>query len=76
MLNALFDWLKRLLSGTRRTEPGASPFAPGQGPARLLILRHAEKTGDKNDPYLSQPGQARADRLATYIPQTFGRPIF
>lgn len=72
----IIDWLKRLLTGTPRTEPGQSPFAPGTGPARLLILRHGEKTGDKNDPYLSQPGQARAETLAAYIPETSGKPDF
>ena len=76
MLNALIDWLKRLLFGTARTKPGTSPFAPGTGPARRLILRHAEKTGDKSDPHLSEQGQARANRLAAYIPETFGTPDF
>ncbi|MEQ1718367.1 MAG: phosphoglycerate mutase family protein [Hyphomicrobium sp.] len=76
MIRSLIDWLKRLLLGTARTLPGVSPFAPGEGPARLLIMRHAEKTGDKRDPHLSAAGQQRAEKLATYIPQTFGSPDF
>lgn len=71
-----FAWLKRLLFGAPRTHFGTSPFPAGQGPARLLIMRHAEKTGDNSDPYLSAEGQSRAERLATYIPQTFGTPDF
>lgn len=39
-------------------------------------MRHAEKTGDPNDPNLSDAGQARADRLARYVPDTFGMPDF
>ena len=44
--------------------------------ARILLMRHAEKTGDPTDPHLSQDGYARADRLADYIPATFGQPQF
>ncbi|MEQ1653752.1 MAG: histidine phosphatase family protein [Hyphomicrobium sp.] len=76
MLNDLIGLLKRLIFGTQRTEPGVSPFASGQGPARVLIMRHAEKTGDPLDPHLSLEGQRRAERLVTYVPQTFGTPDF
>jgi hypothetical protein len=71
-----FDWLLRLILGPTRPRPGTSPFELGQGPARLLIMRHGEKTGDNSDPYLSVQGQQRAKRLAAYIPQTFGPPDF
>ena len=67
------DWLKRMLSGISQTVP---PFPAGTGPARLLILRHAEKTGDKRDRGLSEAGRARAEKLAAYIPKTFGAPDF
>lgn len=43
---------------------------------RILLMRHAEKTGDPMDPHLSSDGYARAARLADYIPTTFGRPTF
>jgi phosphohistidine phosphatase SixA len=46
------------------------------GPARLLVLRHAEKTGDLDDIHLSKAGVKRAERLASFIPDTFGRPDF
>ena len=72
----IFDWISSLLFGTPPTRPGASPFTPGHGPARLLIMRHAEKTGDDFDRHLSAQGQQRADRLVTYIPQTLGTPDF
>lgn len=69
----IWSWLKRTLSG--RTG-GRSPFPPGTGPARLLVLRHAEKTGKKSDHHLSPEGQERAERLAAYIPKEFGKPDF
>jgi broad specificity phosphatase PhoE len=43
-------------------------------PSRILLMRHAEKSGDPTDPDLSDAGQARAQRLADYIPATFGAP--
>lgn len=71
----IVDWLRRLLMPTAKRQ-GTSPFAPGMGPSRLILLRHAEKTGDKRDPHLSGPGTTRAARLVDYIPATFGRPDF
>src|ERR1700681_4042924 len=44
--------------------------------ARILLMRHAEKTGDPMDPPLSQDGYARAAKLADFIPATFGTPRF
>jgi len=41
-------------------------------PRLILVMRHAEKPQDALDPNLSPSGQARAVRLETYIPQTFG----
>lgn len=71
---ALFDWFRDLLAsfgGARQTVSDTRT-----APARLIVMRHAEKTGDKRDMHLSPAGQERAERLATYIPQTFGRPDF
>lgn len=68
---ALAFSLWTLLFGKRRDDNSA-PF----GPARILLMRHAEKTGDPSDLHLSPEGQRRAERLATYIPQTFGKPDF
>jgi hypothetical protein len=45
-------------------------------PNKVLLMRHAEKSGDPMDPHLSDPGQVRAQRLADYIPTTFGTPDF
>lgn len=44
------------------------------GPARILLMRHAEKTGDPADKSLSSVGKTRAENLAQYIPETFGKP--
>ncbi|MGJ5181874.1 phosphoglycerate mutase family protein [Bradyrhizobium oligotrophicum] len=43
---------------------------------RILIMRHAEKTGDLEDPHLSEAGRQRALRLVTYIPQEFEKPSY
>ncbi|WP_052699509.1 histidine phosphatase family protein [Hyphomicrobium sp. 99] len=63
-----------------RVREQASDYAPVQhflgGPKRIILLRHADKTDDSDDPDLSDAGRARADHLATYIPQTFGKPDF
>ena len=53
-----------------------SEGAAWTGPARILLMRHAEKTGDVEDIHLSKAGVKRAERLATYIPETFGKPDF
>ena len=44
--------------------------------ARILLMRHAEKTGDPIDHNLSQEGYARAAKLPDYILTTFGMPKF
>lgn len=46
------------------------------GPSRIILMRHADKTDDPYNEDLSDAGMARASRLATYIPQTFGNPDF
>jgi phosphohistidine phosphatase SixA len=47
---------------------------PNGGPARILLMRHADKPDDPDDEDLSAAGAARAQHLATYIPETFGKP--
>ena len=44
--------------------------------ARILLMRHAEKTGDPMDPHLSQDGYARAAKLADFIPARSAFPSF
>lgn len=41
------------------------------GPARVLLLRHAEKPRGKRDPHLSTKGRQRAQRLARALPVRF-----
>ena len=43
-------------------------------PATILLLRHAEKTGIEGDRGLSPEGEVRAERLATWVPETYGTP--
>jgi phosphohistidine phosphatase SixA len=44
------------------------------GPKRIILMRHADKTEDSADEDLSESGWARAKQLATYLPETFGKP--
>lgn len=74
-MSNVFTWLWRLVTG-RALRAGTSPFPAGTGPARLVIIRHGEKTGKKSDQGLSPAGTARAARLTTYLPETFGAPEF
>jgi phosphohistidine phosphatase SixA len=46
------------------------------GPSRIILMRHADKPDDPEDEDLSDAGMARAEHLATYIPQTFGKPDY
>lgn len=72
----LLNWFKSLFFGRPTSLPGVSPFLPDTGPARLIVLRHAEKTGDRRDRNLSPAGHERATRLVPYVLETFGRPDF
>ena len=45
-------------------------------PKMILVMRHAEKPDDPDDPDLTEDGHARAIKLATFIPQQFGAPDF
>lgn len=73
----LLQWIRRLFTGapeaTPAAPPGASPFPPGTGPSRLIVLRHAEKSGDRRDPHLSLPGRRRAEQLVAHIPELLGQ---
>jgi len=57
------------------SEFSAAPH-PNGGPSRILLMRHADKPDDPEDPNLSAAGMVRADHLAAYIPQTFGKPDY
>jgi broad specificity phosphatase PhoE len=43
---------------------------------QILLMRHAEKLDDPRDPHLSDAGQARAEKLAGYVPKDLGLPDF
>lgn len=45
-------------------------------PTMILVMRHAEKSGDPDDPDLTREGRARAKWLAEFIPEKFGKPDF
>lgn len=46
------------------------------GPSRIILMRHADKTDDPENEDLSDAGAARAEHLATYIPQSFRKPDY
>lgn len=75
MIESAVGWFRTHVLGQPRWT-GVSPFAEGLGPARVLVLRHAEKTGDTKDPHLSEEGWQHARRLAETIPARYGRPDF
>ena len=68
-------WLFCRLRPGERKAVSTQPYPYG-GPTRILLMRHAEKTGDLEDIHLSEPGVKRAEQLAIYIPETFGKPDF
>jgi phosphohistidine phosphatase SixA len=49
---------------------------PSGGPSRVILMRHADKPDDPEDEDLSEAGMARAEHLASYVPQTFGKPDY
>ena len=54
--------------------------SPRTGPAHIVLVRHAEKPDDSENPHLSDAGRERADALAAFVlddPQirTLGRPV-
>jgi hypothetical protein len=49
---------------------------PNGGPSRIILLRHADKPEDRDNPDLSAAGVTRAVHLATYIPELFGKPDY
>src|SRR5689334_227829 len=55
---------------------GAACGEAPAGPHIVMIIRHAEKTGEKSDSDLSKKGYERADALATVFPAHFPRPDF
>jgi phosphohistidine phosphatase SixA len=67
--------LRRLIRSAPASEFSAAPH-PNGSPSRIILMRHADKPDDPDDPDLSSAGVVRADHLATYIPQTFGKPDY
>jgi hypothetical protein len=73
-------WIKvatALLSVLRMPGPTQSP-APR--PAQIILIRHAEKPPDPEDPHLSRAGRKRAERLVSFITTDpamtkFGLPV-
>ena len=61
----------------QRMTPKSSPVPP---PAQIILIRHAEKPPDPDDPHLSQAGVKRARHLVSFITNNpamkkFGLPV-
>jgi hypothetical protein len=63
-------------TGCRGTPAGAEGEARTNTkyPQHVLIIRHAEKTGDKDDVHLSRQGKERAEALAQLLVASRDRP--
>jgi broad specificity phosphatase PhoE len=55
---------------------GCLPIFGAEAPKQILIVRHAEKNGDKSDIHLNARGYARAAALPTLFPSRFDTPEF
>lgn len=58
----------------------ASAQSQAARPAQIILLRHAEKPADPDDPHLSPAGEKRAQRLVSFIMKDptmskFGLPV-
>jgi hypothetical protein len=56
------------------------PHSPVPRPAQIILIRHAEKPADQENPHLSRAGVRRAERLVSFITTDpamtrFGLPV-
>jgi hypothetical protein len=56
--------------------PAAADVLSARGPTRVLLIRHAEKTGNKADAHLNARGYERAAALVRLFPARFEPPRF
>jgi hypothetical protein len=63
-----------VLVGSGYGTPAHGEAAKPKYPAQILIIRHAEKTGEKDDFHLSQKGKERADLLDRLFAASKNRP--
>jgi phosphohistidine phosphatase SixA len=73
-------WIKRPLVLLAVLFTSAHAQSPVAGPARIILLRHAEKPADPEDSHLSPAGVKRAERLVSFIMKDpamsrFGSPV-
>jgi hypothetical protein len=62
------------LAGAWADEPGAGAKSSTRFPRHILLIRHAEKTGEKEDIHLAKQGKERADILDRLFIPSKDRP--
>lgn len=60
-------WIKRAIILPFALLSPVTSHPPVAGPAHIILIRHAEKPADSDDPHLSPAGVKRAGRLVSYI---------
>lgn len=73
-------WIKGALVLSSVLLAGVPVVSPVPRPAQIILIRHAEKPADPDDPHLSPAGVQRAQRLVAFIttdPEMtrFGLPV-
>jgi len=60
-------WIKRALILPFVLSAPVASQSPAAGPAHIIVIRHAEKPADAEDPHLSPVGVKRAARLVSFV---------
>src|SRR4029077_3988836 len=73
-------WIKGAIVLSSVFLAGVSMNSPVPRPAQIILIRHADKPADPQDPHLSQAGVQRAERLVPFITTDpamtrFGLPV-
>jgi len=77
----LFLWTSSVVSALLAAFPPSIAIAPPiQGPAQIILIRHADKPSDPQNPHLSRAGVRRAHDLVSFITTDpamtkFGTPV-
>jgi hypothetical protein len=73
-------WFTAVASALVAVVPGCGPTKAVPRPAQIILIRHAEKPRDPDNPHLSEAGARRAEQLVSFVTtnpgmKTFGLPV-